>query len=545
MSIKKKLILQITDNLSKYINTKYKIQSDKNKIIELLKSNMNINYFCNYKNCLTRGRFKNLTNKNKYCSEHKPIDYFSENKKCKLCYKIPSFGLKNKKPEYCDEHKPNNNYIDVINKTCKFTGCSRQRRFALENNPPEYCKEHKPNNNYINVRDKTCKLCYKIPIFGLPNSKKPEYCSEHKPNGYVDVKHTKCKFCERNPTFGFPNIKIPEYCSEHKIQGCIDLLHNLCKECGNIACYGIKNKKPEYCSIHKPNNNYVDVINKLCIQDGCKKYAMFGKIGTKNREYCGKHKPDGYVNTKNKPCIANNCGGNARFGKLFGDKIHCGKHKQTNEYYKNKPKCVFTKCKNKPSFTNDNNNYPLRCEDHKLSDDLDVISSVCSSCGLTDFIKTGNVCNDCSVFGVIRKKQENIVKQLLDDNKIQYNTYDKIIKDGCSAKRPDFTFDLGDRIIVLEVDENQHKSYLCECEQKRMIQIHQDYGGLDVCFIRYNPDNYKNNNNKTIKNNNNRHKQLLSTINSLKLHKPRYNLSVVYLYYDGYDGINKIEELKY
>ena len=112
-------------------------------------------------------------------------------------------------------------------------------------------------------------------------------------------------------------------------------------------------------------------------------------------------------------------------------------------------------------------------------------------------------------------------------------------------KRPDFVFDLGDRIIVLEVDENQHSSYLCECEQKRMIQIHQDYGGLDVCFIRYNPDRYKDNNNKLIKNNNGRHKNLITTLNSLKIHNPKYNLSVIYLYYDGYDGNNKIEPINY
>ena len=130
-------------------------------------------------------------------------------------------------------------------------------------------------------------------------------------------------------------------------------------------------------------------------------------------------------------------------------------------------------------------------------------------------------------------------------NNINYTTYDKIIKDGCSLYRPDFVFDLGDRIIVLEVDENQHKSYLCECEQKRMIQIHQDYGGLDVCFIRYNPDNYKNKNNKIIKNDIGRHNKLLDTINNLTLYRPQYNLSVIYMYYDGYDGNNKIEPIKY
>lgn len=45
-------------------------------------------------------------------------------------------------------------------------------------------------------------------------------------------------------------------------------------------------------------------------------------------------------------------------------------------------------------------------------------------------------------------------------------------------------------MIIVECDENQHGSYACECELGRMITLFQDYGGMPVVFIRYNPDNY-------------------------------------------------------
>lgn len=49
----------------------------------------------------------------------------------------------------------------------------------------------------------------------------------------------------------------------------------------------------------------------------------------------------------------------------------------------------------------------------------------------------------------------------------------------------------GTNKIIVEVYENQHMSYACECEQTRMRQIYFDLGGQDLVFIRYNPDSYK------------------------------------------------------
>jgi hypothetical protein len=71
---------------------------------------------------------------------------------------------------------------------------------------------------------------------------------------------------------------------------------------------------------------------------------------------------------------------------------------------------------------------------------------------------------------------------------------DKIIKDGCSKKRPDLLVDLGYQIIMVEIDENKHLNYDCSCENKRIMELSKDLGHRPIVFIRFNPDNYIKNN---------------------------------------------------
>jgi hypothetical protein len=69
---------------------------------------------------------------------------------------------------------------------------------------------------------------------------------------------------------------------------------------------------------------------------------------------------------------------------------------------------------------------------------------------------------------------------------------DKRIQDGCSRKRPDLFLDLGYQIIIVEVDENQHDTYDCSCENKRLMELSQDVNYRPIIFIRFNPDDYIN-----------------------------------------------------
>ena len=67
---------------------------------------------------------------------------------------------------------------------------------------------------------------------------------------------------------------------------------------------------------------------------------------------------------------------------------------------------------------------------------------------------------------------------------------DKRVADGCSRRRPDLLCDLGDQLLMVEIDENQHDTYDSTCENKRLMELSQDVGHRPIVFIRFNPDEY-------------------------------------------------------
>jgi hypothetical protein len=101
-------------------------------------------------------------------------------------------------------------------------------------------------------------------------------------------------------------------------------------------------------------------------------------------------------------------------------------------------------------------------------------------------------------------------------------------------------YHLGTHVLVIEVDEGQHKGYLCTAygdtkegrmkgEKIRMYQIGQCFDGLPVLFLRYNPDAYKG---EAIKD---RRGVLVRWVKScLSYQEWMVGYQVKYLFYDGY-----------
>lgn len=61
----------------------------------------------------------------------------------------------------------------------------------------------------------------------------------------------------------------------------------------------------------------------------------------------------------------------------------------------------------------------------------------------------------------------------------------------CGKYRVDFVFELENKVVLLECDENQHVEYNQRCEFVRQGQVSLGFGGLPVHWIRYNPDAFK------------------------------------------------------
>jgi hypothetical protein len=87
--------------------------------------------------------------------------------------------------------------------------------------------------------------------------------------------------------------------------------------------------------------------------------------------------------------------------------------------------------------------------------------------------------------------------------KDQVITFDKQTG-GCSKRRPDVCIDKLTHVVILECDENQHRD--TSCENKRMMELFQDFNNRPVVFIRFYPDSYINEDGKKV-------------LSSFKMHK--------------------------
>ena len=148
--------------------------------------------------------------------------------------------------------------------------------------------------------------------------------------------------------------------------------------------------------------------------------------------------------------------------------------------------------------------------------------------------------------------------------KENFNNYDwiedKKIEYGCSKKRPDLFLDYGSHVIIIEIDELQHKGY--NCETVRVGNLWEDINWKPLVIIRFNPDTYINKNRIKIKSpwGITEKRGLLKIINNEEWNKrlqrlkkyvkywlendPQNKIELIYLYYDSVENNNNDENLK-
>jgi hypothetical protein len=191
------------------------------------------------------------------------------------------------------------------------------------------------------------------------------------------------------------------------------------------------------------------------------------------------------------------------------------------KYYEENKEKLLTKMKENPIPSEKrkeyNKNYYLKrkekntCEHNKILQLCRICdgSDLCVS-GFCDTMKNPkyeNYCLRCFIHLFPDKpntrnyktKEKNVSDFVISSFKDFSWITDKKVQDGCSKRRPDLLLDLGFQIIIIEIDENQHNNYDCSCENKRLMEISKDVGHRPIVFIRFNPDDYINENNENIK----------------------------------------------
>lgn len=503
---------------------------------------------CEFKGCKLNGLFDVTGGKGRFCATHKTAEMVDvKHNLCKYegCTTRPSYGLEKGKALFCATHKTTDMF-NVVSKRCAFEGCTVVNpNFGFIGEKGTLCSTHK-QDGMIDLKHKHCEYdeCNIQAVYDIKGGK-GRFCATHKLDGMVDIKNAYCEYlgCTIvNPVFNNKGTKKGRFCASHKTPDMVDVKHNKCEYegCDVRPTFNIKGENAKFCTTHKLDN-MIDVTHKSCEFEDCIVRPTFDIKGGKGR-FCAKHKLNGMVDIANKLCTIDNCIIRARYGKPGQLVSHCASHREKGMILKPTAKC--SDCKELAVWGIGLT--PKHCDIHKLENEINLVERNCTSCGLLYILDKDNKCENCNpdTWVSARLAKQSALMSYLDSRNLIGESTDKIIEGGvCGKERPDRMYDFGDKIIILECDEYQHRDRNCVCEQTRMINIGQTFGGVPVYFIRFNPDDYSPLNfRKKIENINKRHKLCGDLINDIKDNRiklPQSLVSVIYLYYDDWSSLEE------
>lgn len=267
------------------------------------------------------------------------------------------------------------------------------------------------------------------------------------------------KGCSKRSSYGYEDRQ-PTHCAEHKLSNMRDVVHICCGHngCYKQARYGLEYKKATHCLIHALKNMR-NVINKQCVYAGCYTIPIFG-LEDKMPTHCKEHMLKNMRDVIHKCCKVEGCNTISNFGLEDKKATHCKEHATGNMRNVKDKKCILC------NLTRSNPKY----------------KGYCAPCCLFKYPDDPRVRN-------YKTKEQAIMSAIL--KKYPDMILDKAILGGCSRKRPDGLLDLGSHVIIIEVDENQHRGYDKSCDNKRIMMLSQDLAHRPIVFIRVNPDSFK------------------------------------------------------
>lgn len=463
------------------------------------------------------------------------------------CKKQASYNISGEKPKYCNSHKEPNMIMTLKRSDiCRYENCKIRAYYNMSGEKPLYCMLHK-KDNMINVRGIYCDFenCNTTATYGFVGNN-PTRCASHKTEEMKNLKYRPCQTpgCETSANFGIVKGK-PTSCVKHKTSDMIDICNAKCGEpnCRLQPRFNVLGQRPIYCANHKKENMF-DVVHPTCKEEGCNTRPSFGFAG-QLPEYCFSHKCAFMTNITEKLCEHANCQSRILYGIPGNPPTRCATHREQGMI--RKPTGKYVVCKNQAFYGE--NYIPTHCEDHKQENQKNLIERNCVSCNLVMILNKENKCEYCvpETFKKARLAKQNALMDYLDARDLKGTSTDKTINHGeCGLERPDRSYETASFILILECDEHQHRERQCQCEQARMVNIGQSYGGTPVYFIRWNPDNYIGKNpEKEPELINKRYKEVGDFIQSIlqgKTKLPEHALvSAIYMYYDDWDCLRKEE----
>jgi hypothetical protein len=394
-------------------------------------------------------------------------------------------------------------------KKCKFIeGCLLIASFGYRDGTgTQFCSKHKVDG-MVNL---LCKLCHCGQVRPTYNyqGKSANFCKECKEDGMINVNDDPCKCGKVKPTFNFEGLKA-EYCASCKDSDMINVKNEPCK-CGKSTRpnFNFEGLKPEYCSKCK-EPDMLDVVHARC---KCGKVQPSFNYKGLEPKYCSKCKEPDMIMVRKRLCIK--CKENQSTYNLFGLKAEYCNSCKTDEMINISDKCKFEHC-----VRSGNIKYKYYCT----------------------FCYQHLFPNDEASKNIRVKTKENYVRDFLKD------TFEGFIHDiplwsgncDCSHRRRiDFRKLIGNTLLCIEVDENQHKRYKEKDEEIRYDDLFMLHGGKFV-FIRFNPDQFTNSlgtkKNPYMKRRMEYlEKEIYNQINRINYEENNELLKISYLFYDNFE----------
>jgi hypothetical protein len=335
----------------------------------------------------------------------------------------------------------------------------------------------------------------------------------------------KCIACKtKEAAFNLEGKTNRLYCSKCKTDDMINVKHKMCIVCKKtIANYNYDNEECALYCVKCKTDDMVNINSKKCIK--CKKKrAYYNYKGENNELYCGECKLDNMILLKPRNCIK--CNTLSATFNFVGEtkRLYCSKCKTDDMEDVRHQKCKNLRCNITLSYGNKYEGYCVQCYTRKYPERPILKNYKPKEIGVSNFIK--------NVFSNHNLKLDK--------------------KFGNSKKRPDISLIFSTHVIIVEVDEYQHKHYVKKNESERTEKLLNE-NDKPIVIIRFNPDGYINSKkNKikscwsydeetkltTIKNKddwNNRLFTLQEKIEYWCSNIPENMFQIVYLFYDGYD----------
>lgn len=318
----------------------------------------------------------------------------------------------------------------------------------------------------------------------------------HEPYPKADSLARFCVDCKvKYASYNFPNLP-RRYCNKCQLPGMIDVAIRRCLSCDKGATFITPNSLL-YCKDHKPQNASKIQKTRTCDVRDCLRTPVYSLSVDSVARACELHKLPG-MHSKKKECEFKNCDRTPIFGFPTHEAITCKQHRTIGQVRHSTRRCDMISCTHFATH-GFNVGEHSKCSLHASEGMTDMFSVKCKSCGMMSIVDGSGICESCdpSAFECKRLEKQNIVMEYIK-NTTDYLTnpefaarVDRQVLSGCIKQRPDIYIDLGDRILIIEIDEHQHRHMDVECERTRMFDIAQALGGIPVIFIRFNPDNYK------------------------------------------------------